>query len=295
MSLDNFIPEVWSNRFIVNLRTAQVYGNPAIINRNYEGDIANVGDTVHITSIGPVTVGDYTKNSDISSPQTLQDATSVLTITQSKYFNFQVDDVDTVQAMPGAMNLAMQEAAYAQSNLADKFIASQYVDISPANTLFSDATPLDLSTSSNYGLAYENLVDLDRVLDEADVPLDQRWVVVPPRYFGVLLKDQRFVSFGTGNSVGNIQGGIAGMQGGMIAGLTVYKSNNVPTITNGSSQTVYQIIAGHPWGWSFANQVGKIEAYRPEKRFADAVKGLQLYGGKVVRPDMLALLKVRFA
>lgn len=122
MSLENFIPEVWSARLLVNLYNTLVYGNPALINTDYEGEIRSQGDTVRIGSIGTVTVGDYSKNTDITAPQTLSDAQSTLTITQQKYFNFQIDDVDKAQQNPKVMGDAMREAAYALANTADKFI-----------------------------------------------------------------------------------------------------------------------------------------------------------------------------
>src|SRR5688572_31340497 len=100
MSLENFIPEVWSARLLVNLYNTLVYGNPRLINTDYEGESRNMGDTVRINSIGAVTVGDYTKNTDMAAPQTLSDAQTTLTITQQKYFNFQVDDIDKFQQFP---------------------------------------------------------------------------------------------------------------------------------------------------------------------------------------------------
>jgi len=75
---------------------------------------------------------------------------------------------------------------------------------------------------------------------------------------------------------------------GEVSGLRVFKSNNVPIATN-----AYQVLAGHPMAWSFAQQARKVEAYRPEKRFADAMKGLHLYGAKVVKPEALVLAKVK--
>jgi N4-gp56 family major capsid protein len=288
MALDNFIPTVWSARLLVNLHKALVYGQAGIINTDYEGDIKNAGDTVKIQSFGTVTVGDYAKNSDMAAPQTLQDASQMLAIDQQKYFNFQIDDIDQAQANIQVMNAAMGEAAYAMANVADQFIASKYTDIAPCNVLGSDTTPITVDTTGTAGhSAYERLVDLSILLDNGNIPEDGRWVVVPPWIEGLLLKDQRFVSFGTVQSNQRI----ANRMIGMIAGFNVLKSNNVPNLTNGSSQNVYQIIAGHSMAWSFADQVSEVMAYRPEKRFADAMKGLHLYGAKVTRPDGLALLK----
>jgi len=303
MSLENFIPEVWSARLLVNLYNTLVYGNPRIINSDYEGEIRNMGDTVRINSIGAVTVGDYTKNTDMAAPQTLSDAQSTLTITQQKFFNFQVDDIDKFQQFPKMMNDAMREAAYALGNTADTFIASQYVDIAPGNvipaangTLGTDGTPTLIVTGGTIAageqLAYEFLVDGSTILDVNNVPEDGRWAVVPPWFEGMLLKDSRFVAYGTPQNRMNLESGVIGgavpSTGfiGRVAGFDVFKSNNVPF-----ASSAYQIIAGHSIGWTWANQVDQVEAYRPERRFADAVKGLQLYGAKIVRPQTFALGK----
>ena len=123
MALDSFIPEIWSARLLYNLNKTLVYGQESVINRDYEGEIKNYGDTVRITGIGRVTVGDYTKNANMDEAETLTDAQTTLTIDQAKYFNFQIDDIDKVQQYPKLMDAAMQESAYALANAADQFIA----------------------------------------------------------------------------------------------------------------------------------------------------------------------------
>jgi len=304
MSLENFIPEVWSARLLVNLYNTLVYGNPRIINSDYEGEIRNMGDTVRINSIGAVTVGDYTKNTDMAAPQTLSDAQTTLTITQQKYFNFQVDDIDKFQQMPKMMNDAMREAAYALGNTADQFIVSQYTDI-PAGQIVgsstgvagSDADPTEIvlgTPGAGSQNAYEMIVDMSVKMDENNVPETGRWVVAPPWFEGYLLKDARFVAYGTPQNRSTLQeaslgGGEAPATGfiGRVAGFDVFKSNNVPL-----ANLAYQVIAGHPMGWTWAQQIDAVEAYRPERRFADAIKGLQLYGAKIIRPQVFALGKV---
>jgi hypothetical protein len=279
MSLDNFIPEVWANELLVNLNNEHVYGSPAVVNRDYEGQIQNAGDTVRINSIGRVTIGDYTKNTDIAAAETLTDAQATLLINQQKFFNFQIDDIDRAQQNPKVMAGAMREAAYGLRDASDSFIAGLYTDADAGNLIGSTGTPkTDVST---YG-AYTYLVDLGVLLSTANVPQDGRFCVVPPWFEGYLLKDQRFVSFGTAVNVANLQNGRIGRA----AGFDIYRSNNVPNTT----ATKYRITAGHSIAWSFAAQIASIEAYRPQARFADAVKGLMVYGAKVVRPKALAVL-----
>jgi hypothetical protein len=127
-------------------------------------------------------------------------------------------------------------------------------------------------------------------LDEADVPEQGRFVIVPPWYEGLMLKDDRFIKTGSSAAENRLANGIIGYAAGFI----VLKSNNVPKVAAGQGVVEnYKIIAGHNIAWSFAEQVNQVEAYRPEKRFADAVKGLHLYGCKVVRPEALAVLSAK--
>lgn len=280
MALNNFIPEVWSARILLNLHNNLVYGQPGVINRDYEGDIQQAGDTVRINSVGPVTIGDYTKNVDIAAPDTLTDAQTLLVINNAKFYNFAVDDVDRVQQSPKVMDAAMAEAAYALANTIDAFIAGLYTDASAANLIGTTAAPkTDLASAS---VPYNYLVDLGVLLDNANVPSAGRWVIVPPWFHGYLLKDSRFISAGTPATDAVIRTGVIGEA----AGFRILKSNNVPQ----AAAIKYRIIAGHAMAWSFASQLQKTEAYRPEKRFADAMKGLALYGAKVVKPAALAVL-----
>ncbi len=273
---DKFIPQVWSAKLLIELQKALVYGQTGVINRDYEGEIKEAGDTVKIHSFGPVTVFNYGKNTDMPAAETLSDAEISMLIDQSKGFNFQIDDIDTAQQSPKIMTDAMREAAYCLADAADKFIAAKHTEA--GQTTGTDAAPVVLTASN----IYDTLVDLGIKLSEKNVPKSGRWVVLPPWAYGLLLKDERFAgagSFGATQTLGNAQVGQA-------AGFCVLESNNVPSLGG----TKYKILAGHSVAWSFADQISNVEAYRPEKRFADAVKGLHVYGCKVVRPDALVCL-----
>ena len=282
MSLDNFNPTIWAAELNRVYQRALVYGQEGVVNRDYEGDIRNAGDSVKINSIGDPTIGDYTKNTDISAVETLTDAQATLLVDQQKYFNFAVDDIDAAQQKPKVMAEAMARAGFGLRCAVDTYIAALYTDAAGAiGTTGAPKTVTEPATTANL-TAYEYLVDLGTILDEADVPTDGRFAVVPPWYEGLLLKDQRFVSFGT---VAN-RLALTGGKIGEAAGFTILKSNNVPATT----ATKYRVIAGHPSAWSFASQITSIEAYRPEKRFANAIKGLLVFGAKVVKPAGLAVL-----
>lgn len=279
MAVSTFIPEVWSARLLYNLHKSQVFAQPGVVNREYEGDISAAGDTVRIQAIGAVTIGTYTKNTNMSAVETLSDAETTLAIDQAKYFNFQVDDVDARQIRVDLIDAAMREAAYGLSDTADQLIAGLYA--SSGSAVDSSGSPAtDMSTATN---AYIHLVEIAIELDEMNVPSEGRWVIVPPWYHGKLLQDDRFIKSGTDSGAATLANG----QVGEAAGFRVIKSNNVS-----NDGTTWRIMAGTSQAISFAEQIKSVEAYRPELRFADGVKGLHLYGAKVIRPAALCTFYV---
>lgn len=279
MALNNFIPTVWSARILQNLQKALVFGSDAVINTDFEGEIRQMGDTVVINSIGAVTVSNYTKNTNLSDPETLNDGAMNLLINQAKSFNFQVDDIDKAQAKPKVIDEAMREAGYALADALDQYIAGLYTDVATANLIGTTGSPkTDLATA---GKPYQYLVELATKLDENNVPRMGRFVIIPPWYNAYLIQDTKFLA-ATPQGDNRLEQGLVGKA----AGFDVFMSNNVIN----TSSTKYRIVAGYKGAWSMAMQLNQVEAYRPEKRFADAVKGLQLYGAKVTRPTGLACL-----
>lgn len=277
MAITNFIPTVWSARLLANLNKYHIYAQLAIVNKEYEGEIADMGDTVKINSIGAITISPYTKNQEIPAAEALSTNLTTLTIDQGHVFNFFVDDVEKAQAAGDPIDAAMGEAGSGLSDKADLYIASLNTGADTNNlisTMSDDATPVNQLDKDN---AYDYLVDLGTKLDEANVPSANRFCIIPSWYFGLLQKDARF----TKDSKVLYNGYI-----GEVAGMTVYKSNNVPN-NNG---TDYKIMAGYPGAISFVEQIVKVEAYRPEKRFADGVKGLYVFGAKLIRPTGIAVL-----
>lgn len=285
MTVNNFIPAVWAGEVLLNLHKKQIWTQPGVINRDYEGDISDVGSSVHINAIGPVTVSKYQKNTQIGLPQVLADAGTVLPIDQGDYFNFGIDDVDKRQASGDLMEAGMYEAAYGLADSADRFVAGfMYANAAPQNILGTDTVPIStLAVASGFTTAYDNLVQMGIFLDVANVPSEDRWCIVPPWYEGLLRRDLRFVGYGTTENLDRLQNGLVGSA----AGFKILKSNNVQ-LTN---TTTYNVVAGHPIATTFADDLVKIEAYRHPQLFADAVKGLHVYGGKVLRPQALAVLK----
>jgi N4-gp56 family major capsid protein len=280
MALTNFIPAVWSASLLTNLQKSLVFGNLA--NRDYEGEVAGAGSTVNINAIGAVTVGAYTKDTNHSAPETLTSTQSVLSIDQQKFFNLQIDDVDKAQTVPKVMEAAMAEAGYALANDVDTYISGLHASASSSNLVGSTGTPTAL-TSAN---AYETLVSMAKLLSISNATKQGRWVALPPQWVALLLADSRFVASGAAEGDARLQNGLVGRT----AGFDIYETNNTTVV----SSTKYKVLAGTPQAITLASQVDSVVAYRPELRFADAVKGLLVYGSKVVRPECLACATVTF-
>lgn len=283
MSIIRFRPEIWSAALLVALRKSLVYAGPGIVNRDYEGDIAQAGDTVRITSISDPTIGTYTANSTVITPEELTDAQRTLVIDQAKYFAFFVDDVDARQAKGNVIPEAMRRAAYKLADTVDQYVAALYTGIPAANVV--TAATIDISNPTSWATeaakAYNDvLVPLKVKLDEANIPTEGRYCVIPPVFHGVLLRDDRFVRADASGTTEGLRNGFVGRA----AGFDILMSNNTPVPS--ANQNV--ITAGTDMAISFAEQINKTEAYRPESKFADAVKGLALYGAKLIRPEALA-------
>jgi len=296
MAINAFIPEIWNAALLAALRKSLIYAGPGVINTDYEGDIQQGGDTVRITSISRPTVGTYVPGSTSIVPEQLVDAQRSLVIDQVKYWAFQVDDVNQRQAAGDVIPAATSEAAYALADVQDQFVAGLYTQANAANVVASQTIQTTGMTGADAthtwsvqaAFAYDNvLIPLKVKLDEANVPSAGRYVVLPPWMHGVLLRDPRFVKVNESGTESGLRNG----QVGRAAGFDVLMSNNVPV----PSANQYAVTAGVSSAITWASQIAKTEAYRPQSSFSDAIKGLALYGAKVVRPDALAYCLVTVA
>lgn len=272
MTLNSVIPAVWSAKLLMNLNDAHVYAD--LLTREYEGEIKSAGDSVRINTVGRVNISTYAKNSTSLTRETLDTAAQVLIVDQVHYFDFDIDDVDAAQQKPKVMSAFMTEAAWGFSDTIDSDIAT--VLSAGAGTTNTAAT--SVGTGATDDDAYEVLVDLGVTLTSNNVPKQGRWVVIPPWYEGMLLKDPRFVSFGTAQNGDALKNGKIGRA----AGFEIRVSNNVPVAT-----LDFTIIAGVNSAAAYAEQLRDVEPYRPHDGFSDAVKGLLLYGRKVLDPSRL--------
>ena len=277
MAVTNFVPDIWSARILTNLSVNSVAAG--ICNRDYEGD-ASVGDSVKITSITDPTITAYS-GSDLTM-EAITDATRALLLDQKQSFNFYLDDVERAQSVDGAAILAaaIDRASYGLSNTLDAYI----LDLmgSGASTSNPDhlLTQAAIDTAAE---AYDLLVQMAALLDEANVPQENRWAVVTPSFYGLMLKDSRFVAAGDAAGAAARANGMVGQA----AGLTLHKSNNLPDGSLSTGNTSKLVLAGSTYATTLAEQLDEVKAYEVEKRFGDGVKGLHIYGAKVTRPTAI--------
>ncbi len=278
MAITNFIPTIWSETLYTQLD--KQYIAVANSNREFEGEIKEKGSVVRICGVGEVAVSDYTKNTDMSTPQSLSDTVKELSVDQAKYFNFQIDDIDRAQCTPKLMDAAMKVAANALANEADAHIFGLYGEAGSTVKVDSATVEniIDALIKARTKL-YEN-----NVSDANDVVIE-----VSPAVAELILKAK--VNLATDNTDALENGCI-----GSIGGCKIFVSNNIVADKESEEGTTfYKCMARTRRAIAFAEQLSEINAYRPEKRFADAVKGLYLYGAKVVYSGELVLLDIGIA
>ena len=281
-----FIPEVWSGKLIEHFYDATVLA--AISNTDYEGEIRKYGDTVNIRTTPEIEIKEYKKGQtlELSKPEAPK---IQLLIDQGEYFACVEDDVDKVQSDIAMMDMWTKDASERMKIRVDsKVLGSIAGDVAAINR---GATAGRISQNINLGTAtaavaitkanvLDFIVDLGTVLDEANAPEDNRYLVIPAKMAGMIKKsDLRDASL-AGDSTSIMRNGRLGM----IDRFTLYMSHNLPN-TDGK----FSIYAGHKMGLTFASQMTNMESLRAETTFGTVVRGLQVYGFKVVKPEALAL------
>ncbi|MCK9896962.1 phage capsid protein [Frankia sp. AgB32] len=272
MAINRFVPIIWTSALMSSLKKSLVYAD--LCNTDYEGEIQSAGNTVKITSISRPTINSYTRNSNINYEE-LTDAQRSLVVDQEKYWAVTVDDVDKAQAKADVVSEAMSEAAYALADTIDQYIAALYTQAQTANRLGTVAV-------TNTDIAYTQIRLLKLRLDQANVPQEGRWLVCPPWYHSLLLENQKFVSYMNSQTTEPLYNG----QVGRALGFDIRVSNNAPLVTGDD----YAVMAGTNRAITFARQLTKTEAGRSEQRIGDWMRGIAVYGSKVIRPEGIATM-----
>ena len=296
----SFVPQVWAARFLSRLMEALVWGR--LVNRNYEGEIQSMGDTVKVpVPTTAITVKDYSADTDIDDAEIAAGSSVDLDIDKQKYTHFYLDDVDRAQSRPDVMDEAMRWAAYQMALEIDEDIRTEVNNTGFDASRRTAAVTETISPASGWVPKFiEGLAATTRAFEEANVrgPL---WAVVPPSVMEALT-----VYYATTQASGSIfvpataEDALRDGFSGMLLGYSLHTTNQVP---RGNPQTA-AVIAGAATGdriWcgrgnesiTFASQITENEAYRPEKRFGDAVKQLMVYGVKNVLPARLRFIDIR--
>lgn len=274
MAVNNFIPTIWSETLYSELSNQCIAVKHC--NRDFEGDIKGCGDRVKIVGIPCIELSDYKKGQSISDPQTLDDDFQTLEIDRAKCFNFQIDDIDRAQSIPGLMNQAMRVAANALANEADAYVFE--CATAAGFRVFNEEPTVDNVLDSF--IEARKMLYKNNVTDSQDIVFE-----VSPDVAELLIKAK--INLSTDNSAALENGCI-----GSIAGCKVYVTNNVYQEYDDESM-IHRCVARTKRAIAFAEQISELEAYRPEKRFADAVKGLHLYGAKIIYPKEIVLVSFR--
>jgi len=267
MSYNNFKATVWSKYIQLELERKCILADWC--NKKFEGQ-AKHNEKVKIIGVGTPTIGNYTGTS-IGTPETIDDSSVFMTIDQAKFFNFMVDDIDKAQAQPGLMEAILTNTTRAMAIVRDKHVASRAVEAGSISSSKKITTAAEAKTAIDEGIL---------ALREKDVELDMEVVIEIPYFVYLLFKD-KLVELKTNNDE-LIKKGIVGMYDNCY----VRTSNN---LYNDGTDTHCMIRTKD--AIAFAGGIDKTEAYRPESLFSDAMKGLNTFGGKVVRPKELYVIK----
>lgn len=278
MAYEKFVPELWAKKIERDLERKCVFAEDC--NRQYEGTVKNCGDTVHITGVGKPTISTLARvnaSADINGPEEVEGTDTVMVIDQIRYFNFMVGDIDKAQALDGLMDALTEEANEGLANEVDKYIAALAVDPSVPKLATEDTA-----------LTVDNVLDVldlgQQKLYENDVAATTEVVVtIAPAIYRIFRK--AYVTKDTDNSAVLKNGRVA-----QYGNMTIKMSNNVH-----KTGSTYNVMMRTKRAIAYAQPVRHIEPYRPEGKFADALKGFILFGAKVARPKEIYNLNVTVA
>jgi len=289
-----FIPEIWSGKLLVKFYAATVIA--AISNTDYEGEIKDKGDKVIIRTVPDIIIRDYNKGQSLQI-QRPEAPNKELLIDKAKYFNMICDDIDKHQTDIALMDSWSRDAGQQMKIVVDReFLGDVYADADAANqgaTAGADSASFDLGvTGAPVAITKANIldfiVDVGTVLDEQNIPEDSRWMVLPPWMCGMILKSDLKDASLAGDGTSILRNGRIGM----IDRFTIYASNLLTSVADGAFRA-YHPIAGHKSAISFAAQMTKMESLRAESTFGTLVRGLNVYGYEVLKPESLVDMYVR--
>lgn len=308
-----FIPTLWSGKLNAKFYAASTFS--AVCNTNWEGEISSLGDKIIINQIPDITISDYTIGTGVGTAQVPVPAVLELQIDRAKMFHFQVNDVLSFQAKPSLMDMFSNDASERMRVVMDStcwyrtFNGAAAANMgatagvkSGSINLGTEGAPVNLTASN----VLQKILEMAAVLDEQNIPESDRWLVIDPATRTLLLQSNLAQAQFMGDATSPVRNGMIGK----IDRFTVYVSNQLPRIAasgtawlsgDGSENSVVAttnankrraLIAGHRSAISYASQMTKTETLRNQADFGDLVRGLQIFGHKVTKPEALTLAVV---
>jgi hypothetical protein len=293
-----FLPSIYSRKVLNFFRKSSVV--EAITNTDYAGEISAYGDSVKIIKEPVISVSDYTRNTDTTETR-LTDQEINLVVDSAKAFKFIVDDIESNMSHVNFKEVATSSAAYALRDSYDAaVIANMFSGVStssPDHVLGADAAAatqtmgqhqggsnsIDLTGSDGTGTdPLDVMAFMAKLLDEQNVPEEGRWFVAPPAWYEQLSQSgSKLMSVDFNAGQGSIRNGL--VSSGKLRGFDMYKSNNIAAASTASGK----VLAGHISSTATAQTIISTETLRDPTSFGDIVRGLHVYGSKVLRPEAL--------
>ena len=281
----NFIPEIWSGKLQVKFYKTTVFSE--ISNNDWEGEIKGQGDKVRIRTIPTITINSYNKGDNLTN-QVPTSTPIELNIDKGKYFAVVLDDVDAVQTDVKLMDMFTNDATQQMKIAIDSDLLDG-VKAAATATTNRGATAGAISANINLGIegtpravsktnVLDLILDMGQVLDEQNVPETGRFVVIPAWMAALIKNSDLKQAYLTGDSVSPLRNGKLGM----IDRFTLYVSNNLPSHSGDQ-----HVLAGTKDAISFASQMTNVETLRAQTTFGNLVRGLNVYGYSVVKPEAL--------
>jgi hypothetical protein len=301
----NFTPEIFSQKVLKFFRRASVAED--ITNTDYAGEIENYGDTVRIIKEPTITVSSYSRGSVVN-PQDLADDQTTMVVDQANAFAFKIDDIEERQSHVNFEALATSSGAYSLKRNYDANILTAMAsgagltgESGAATAQISDigtlGTALDIGGATTPGdTAVNTMLVMAQALDDQSVPEENRWFVAPPAFYKHLFSaGAKFAEVQvTGDATSPLRNGLVSL--GNIAGFQCYKSTAL--VSNGGTDQVTLsglatdgsenlLLAGHMSSTATASHIAKTEVVRSTETFSDIVRGLHVFGRKVLRPEAM--------
>jgi|TARA_R110002033_G_scaffold60347_3_gene110505 hypothetical protein len=269
----NFIPEVFSKLLQAKFYKKSIL--PAISNTDYEGEISGQGEKVTIRTVPAVTINNY---AGTITTQELTTAKVEMLIDSAKYYSFKIDDVLAAQA-----DINLLEGA--SSDASEGMRIAVETDVLAASV--TGATTIGSQTTITAANILAQILAMSTDLDELNIPEEGRFIVLNPAQVSLLKQSELRQAYLTGDGTSPLRNGKVGM----VDRFNVYQSNMLYKPASGSDAGYTHVLAGHPKALSFASQFTNTETVRMESTFGDQVRGLKVFGSKVVTPDALVVGK----